>query len=395
MTSAPATIDQLPLEGKNVLLRVDLNVPLRDGQVADDTRLRATLPTIQALLQRQAARIILCSHLGRPKGRRSHKLSLLPVAATLSQLLDRDVVFVHDVVGDEVRDVIRQAPESAILVLENLRFEPGETANDPEFSRQLADLADVYVNDAFGTLHRAHASVVGVASHLPAAAGLLVHAELEALGHLLTTPPRPFGAVLGGAKVSDKIGLLERLVTKVDHLFLGGAMAYTFLAAQQLPTGDSRVEDDHLDTARRILQAATDRGVTVHLPVDHITAEHFDAEAPPHTEATLSEGRMGLDIGPETRASWSAVLSQCHTLFWNGPLGVFEWPAFAGGTKAIAEAFASSPGFTVIGGGDSAAAVVGLGLASKVRHISTGGGASLSFLESGDLPGLAALRAQP
>ncbi len=392
MTPTLPTLDTLQVEGRAVLLRADLNAPLAGDLVADDTRLRAAIPTLRALLDRGAARVLVCSHLGRPKGKADPSLTLLPVAAKLAHLLDLDVTFLHDIVGDEVADIAKEAEPGSVLVLENLRFDPREKAGDAEFARALAALADVYVDDAFGAMHRAHASITGVPSLLPSAAGLLVQAEVEALGKLLHTPARPFGAVLGGAKVSDKIGVLERLVTRVDRLFVGGAMAYTFLAAQDLPVGKSRVEADQVDTAKRILASAEERGVSVHLPVDHVTAATFDASAEPIDEVTISEDRMGLDIGPETRAEWAEALAGCRTLFWNGPVGVSEWEAFAGGTRAVAEAFAKASGFTVVGGGDSAAAVATLGLADAMDHVSTGGGASLTYVEEGDLPGLAALR---
>ena len=392
MTPSLPSLDDLDVSGRIVLVRADLNTPLDGDLVGDDTRLRAALPTIHALRERGAAKVVLISHLGRPKDRPDPALSLLPVAARLAMLLDLDVTFVHDTVGDEVREVIDAAPEGAVLLLENLRFDPGEKSGSEEFARALADLADLFVDDAFGAMHRAHASITGVPRYLRSAAGPLVRKEVDALGALLTQPRRPFGAVLGGAKVSDKIGVLERLTTKVDHLFLGGAMSYTFLAAQGVAVGTSGVETDHLDTARRILALAAERGVTVHLPIDHVVASAFDADAAPEVVTDIPDDRMGLDIGPATAHAWGSALAACHTLFWNGPMGVFEWPAFAGGTRAIAEAFAASSGFTVVGGGDSAAAIAQFGMAERVSHVSTGGGASLEYLRDGDLPGLEALR---
>ncbi|MCB9665478.1 MAG: phosphoglycerate kinase [Alphaproteobacteria bacterium] len=389
--TAPPTLDQLDLSGKVVLCRVDFNVPLDGDTITDDTRIRAALPTIRALRER-ASKVVLCSHLGRPKGEVRPDLSLLPAAARLSELLGCDVVFAHDTIGEDVKRLVDEAEPGAVLVLENLRFFAGEDGNDAAFARELAALADAYVDDAFGTMHRASASIVGVPELLPSAMGLLVQAEVEALGQLLTHPKRPFGAVLGGAKVSDKIEILERLAGKVDHLFVGGAMAYTFLAAQDLPVGSSRVERDQLDTARRVLEETEARGCRLHLPTDHVVADRFAEDAAPQVVREIPEGMMGLDIGPETAAGWADVLGGCRTLFWNGPLGVFEWASFSGGTRAIAEAFAASTGFSVIGGGDSAAAAATFGVADRVGFVSTGGGASLAYLRAGDLPGIAALR---
>ena len=384
-------IEDLSLKDATVLCRVDFNVPLDGQTVRDDTRIRAALPTIEKLRD-SGARVVLMSHLGRPKGQHVPSLSLLPAAARLAQLLETEVVFAHDTVGDGVTELIRGLPAQGVLVLENLRFDAREEAGGAELARELAALATCYVNDAFGALHRGHASITGVAANLPSAAGLLVEAEVEALGQLLTRPSRPFAAILGGSKVSDKIGVIEALSTRVDHLFIGGAMAYTFLAAQGQPVGESRIEADKLKLALELLEQCAEKGVTVHLPEDHVVAERFASDAEPSTHTEIPEGTMALDIGPATVKAWTAVLATCKTIFWNGPLGVFEWDAFAGGSRSIAEALAASDEQTVVGGGDSAAAVASFGLAERMNHISTGGGASLEFLEYGDLPGLEPLR---
>jgi phosphoglycerate kinase len=381
------TLESMRLDDATVLCRVDFNVPLDGDTIRDDTRIRAALPTIRALRE-GGARVVLMSHLGRPGGQRVPQLSLLPAAARLSELLEAEVVFAHDTVGDGVAELVRELPEGGVLVLENLRFDAREKSGDDAFGRQLAALGTCFVNDAFGALHRAHASITGAAAHLPSAAGLLVQAEVEALGKLVAKPDRPFGAILGGAKVSDKMGVIDALSTKVDHLFIGGAMAYTFLSSRGEEVGASRVEADKLDLAAELLAMCEERGVTVHLPVDHVVADRFAADAEPSTHETIPDGTMGLDIGPKTVETWSAVMGTCRTLFWNGPLGVFEWDAFSGGTRSIAEALAASEAWTVVGGGDSAAAVATFGLADRMDHVSTGGGASLEFLENGDLIGL-------
>jgi phosphoglycerate kinase len=386
------TLEQLgDLAGKRVLCRVDFNVPLDGGKVADDTRIRAALPTLTALRER-GARLVLCSHLGRPKGKRNSSLTLLPVAARLREHLNADVVFAHDVVGDEVTELSQDLGDGGVLVVENLRFEPGEKAGDEEFARALSALGDVFVNDAFGAMHRGHASITGVPQFLPSAAGLLVAAEVEALGRLMTRPERPYAAVMGGSKVSDKIDILKALAPKADRIFIGGAMAYTLLAAKGTPVGSSRVEADKLDLAHEIIALCEEHRVELHLPGDHVVAEQFAADSPPQTVDEIPDGWMGLDIGPKTVAAWSDALAGCRTVLWNGPMGVFEWDAFSGGTRSIAEALAAGRAFTVVGGGDSAAAVARFGLADRMGHVSTGGGASLEYLSAGDLVGLAALR---
>lgn len=386
------TLQDLKLDKvETVLCRVDFNVPLRDGEIGDDTRIRAVLPTI-AWLRERGLKVVLCSHLGRPKGSRNPNLTLLPVAARLAELLDDEVVFSHDTVGDEVAQLVKELPERGVLVLENLRFDPRETSGSDDLARELARLGQAFVLDAFGAMHRAHASVTGVPKYLPSAAGLLVQAEVEALGALLRVPARPYAAILGGAKVADKIGVIESLAPRIDRLYIGGAMAYTFLKAQGIPTGASRTDDDNLDLANRLLELCAANNVEIFLPSDHVVAESFDQNAPPSVVSEIGEGQLALDIGPATAEAWQSGLGECRTLFWNGPLGVFEWESFSGGTRAIAQALAHSDGFTVVGGGDSAAAVASLGLAGRMNHVSTGGGASLEYLEKGELPGLLALR---
>jgi len=387
-------LEDLAVDGKRVLCRVDFNVPISGGKITDDTRIRAFLPTLKEL-QSRGARVVLASHLGRPKGKPNSALSLLPVAARLAELIDQDVIFAHDTVGDEVAALARDLPDQGVMVVENLRFDPREKAGDEEFAKALAELGEVFVNDAFGAMHRSHASITGVPKHLPSGPGLLVARELEVLGRLIALDSAgrtPFGAILGGAKVSDKMGVIDALSKRIDHLFIGGAMAYTFLAAQEVPIGASRVEEDKLDLARELLDRCALRNVKVHLPIDHVVAESFSEDAPPSTVDEIPDGSMGLDIGPRTVQAWTEIFNRCNTLFWNGPLGVFEWDSFAGGTRGVAEAIASTGAFTVVGGGDSAAAVAHFGLSERMGHISTGGGASLDYLENGDLVGLAALR---
>jgi phosphoglycerate kinase len=390
------SVADLDLKGKRVFVRVDFNVPLKNGTISDDTRIRASLPTIQRALD-AGATVVLASHLGRPKGKRNPEFSLRPVADRLGELLGRPVTFVDDCVGAAVIAATAEVQRSGggVVLLENLRFHPEEEKNDPQFARQLAALADVYVDDAFGAAHRAHASVEGITHYLqPAAAGLLMERELKYLGHILAAPERPFVAILGGAKVSDKIEVIENLLGRVNRLLVGGAMAYTFLKSRGLPIGRSLVEDDKLDEARRIEAAAQARGVQFDLPVDHVVADRVAPDAV-HEVLAIGDSRIGdrygVDIGPATVRTFETALADARTVVWNGPMGVFEMDVFAAGTNAVARAVANVKGTTIIGGGDSIAAIKKAGMADRVTHISTGGGASLEFLSGRTLPGVAAL----
>jgi phosphoglycerate kinase len=386
------TIRDVEWNGKRALVRVDFNVPIQDGQITDDTRIRAALPTIRYLAE-HGARVILMSHLGRPKGERNPKYSLAPVAQRLETLLGRPVAFAEDCVGPEAEEAAARLNPGDILLLENLRFHKAEEQNDADFAAQLAKLGDVYVNDAFGTAHRAHASTEGVAHHLTAVAGFLMEKEIETMGRALTDPARPFVAIIGGAKVSDKAPVLENLLPKVDALLIGGGMANTFLAVQGHSLGKSLVEPEAFDTARRLLALAAESGKRLLLPVDLVAADAFAADAAHRTVPVDSfpEGAMALDIGEATVRQYQDVIRSAKTVVWNGPMGVFEMPPFAKGTVAIAQAMAEVDGTTIVGGGDSVAAVEQAGLADKMTHVSTGGGASLEFLEGKVLPGVAAL----
>jgi phosphoglycerate kinase len=385
-------IDQLDADGKTVLVRADLNVPMRDGVITDELRLMSSLPTITALLD-QDAKVIVASHLGRPKGTPDPAFSLQPVAKRLAELLDRPVVMASDVAGADAKAKAAGLAPGSVLVLENVRFEPGETANDAAFAAALAGLADVYVNDAFGASHRAHASIVGVAALLDSYAGRLLEQELAVLYALVTEPDRPYIAVLGGSKVSDKLGVIENLLRRVDALAVGGAMSSTFLAANGLSVGTSRVEEDQIDTVRAVLAIAEDLGVTIHLPTDVVVADTFSETAQPATVTveSIPAGSMALDIGPDTTRRYATLVTEASTVFWNGPMGVFEWDRFAAGTRGVAEAVAQTRAYTVVGGGDSAAAIRQMGLDAAVDHVSTGGGAALELLEGKDLPGVVAL----
>lgn len=384
-------IDELDLAGKRTFIRADFNVPLKNGVITDATRIEAALPTVQHAIA-NGAHVILASHLGRPKGGPDPKLSLKPVAEALAELLHLTVKLAPDCVGAEVEQMTRSLDRKEVLLLENLRFHPEEEKNDPAFAKQLAALADVYVNDAFGAAHRAHASTEGMAHIVPIrAAGFLMKKEVQALSKITEHPERPLVAILGGAKVSDKIKVIEHLLGKVDALLIGGAMAYTFLRAQGQPTGDSLVEEDRVDVARQVLAAAKERGVALRLPIDHLVTTAVDGSAPAEVTVEIPAGKKGVDIGPATIALYRTEIAKARTLFWNGPMGIFEVDAFSKGTMAIADAMADSKALTVVGGGDSIAALARSGRSDDIGHISTGGGASLEFLEGRVLPGLAVL----
>jgi 3-phosphoglycerate kinase len=387
------SIQEIDVDGKKVLVRVDFNVPIdENGSITDDRRIREALPTIRYLKERNA-RVILMSHLGRPKGKFNMKYSLKPVAERLSERLGTDVRLAGDVIGDEVQAMVENLKEGDVMLLENVRFYEEEEKNDKEFSRKLAALGDIYVNDAFGTAHRAHASTAGIAGYLPSAVGFLIKKELEIMGRALTAPERPFVAVLGGAKVSDKIGVIENLIDKVDTLLIGGGMAYTFYKAMGYEIGKSILEADKVELAGEILKKAEVKGVKLLLPVDTVVAAEFSNDAPRKTvpAAMIPKDFMGMDIGEDTRKIFAEIVKNAKTVIWNGPMGVFEMPNFAGGTFALAKAMAECTGTTIVGGGDSAAAAEQLGFADKMTHISTGGGASLEFLEGKVLPGIAAI----
>ena len=391
---AKKTIEDVNVQGKRVLVRVDYNVPLTpEGTVADDKRIVAALPTVKYLLE-HGARVILCSHLGRPKGTVKPEFSLKPVAARLSELLPGvKIDFASDCIGEEAKEKAMALQDGQILLLENLRFHKEEEKNDPEFAKELASLAEIYVSDAFGTVHRAHASTAGVAAYLPAVAGFLIGKELSIMGQALENPQRPFVAILGGAKVADKIGVIKNLLQKCDSLIIGGGMAYTFFAAQGYGIGDSLLDKDSIGLAKVLMAEAESRGVKLLLPVDTVVAKEFAADAEHKTVKVneIPDGWQGLDIGEESRKLFAEAIKAAKTVIWNGPMGVFEFPAFAKGTAAVAEACAKCQGTTIIGGGDSASAVKKLGYADKMTHISTGGGASLESLEGKVLPGVAAL----
>jgi phosphoglycerate kinase len=386
------TVEAADVRGRRVLVRNDFNVPLDDGRVTDDLRIRAAVPTLRWLVE-HGGRVISCSHLGRPKGKRDERYSLAPVVPVLAAHLGREVRFVDDVAGESAQAAARELTDGEVMLLQNLRFEPGETDNDPEFADRLAALAELYVDDAFGAAHRAHASVVGVAERLPAYAGYLLATEVRVLSRLLEDPDRPFVAVLGGSKVSDKLAVLDNLLGRVDSLVIGGGMCFTFLAAQGLEVGDSLFEKDQVDAVRQLAARAEREGKRLLLPTDVVVADDFAEDANTRTVPVdgIEPGWRGLDIGPETAEAFAAEIARARTVFWNGPMGVFEWEPFAAGTRRVAEAVAASDAYTVVGGGDSAAAVAQLGLADRIDHMSTGGGASLELLEGKTLPGVAVI----
>jgi phosphoglycerate kinase len=391
---ASRSITDLELGGKKAFVRVDFNVPIKEGRITDETRIRASLPTIKYAMDHRAI-VILASHLGRPKGKPNPEFSLRPVAARLSEILGQPVAFAADCVGEPAKKTVAAAAPGSVVLLENLRFHPEEEKNDPAFAKQLAELADVYVNDAFGSAHRAHASTEGIVHFVKeAAAGLLMAKEIEYLGGVIERPERPFVAILGGAKVSDKLEVIENLLPRVQALLIGGAMAYTFLKARGVPVGKSLVEDDLLDLARDIERRAAEHAIRFELPTDHVVAPKLEATAPAETlavgDAAIGD-RMGLDIGPKTVQSYRDIIAGAKTVIWNGPMGVFELDSFAKGTIEVAKAVAAVKGTTVIGGGDSIAAVAKAGVTDRISHISTGGGASLEFLGGQKLPGVVAL----
>lgn len=387
------TISDLNVKGKRVIVRVDFNVPLdKEGNITDDKRIQGAIPTIQYIIE-NGGKLILVSHLGRPKNGPEAKFSMKPAAKRLGELLGKEVILASDVIGEDAKTKAASIKEGEILMLENVRFHKEEEKNDPAFAKELSTLADIYVNDAFGTAHRAHASTAGLADYLPSACGFLIKKELDFMGKALDNPERPFVAILGGAKVSDKISVIENLIDKVDTLIVGGGMAYTFIKAQGHSVGTSLCEMDKIDLANSLLAKAKEKGVALLLPVDNVVGKEFNADTESQIVASdaIPDGWMGLDIGPETIKLFSDAVKNAKTVVWNGPMGVFEMEKFAVGTKKVAEALANSDAVSIVGGGDSAAAVEQLGFADKITHISTGGGASLEFLEGKELPGIAIL----
>ena len=391
------SIEDINVAGKRVLCRCDFNVPTKDGKITSDKRIVAALPTIRYLID-HGAKVILCSHMGKPKGEWKPELSLKVVAARISELLGKEVIMAADVAGEDAKAKAAALKDGDVMLLENTRYIKGETKNDPELSKALADLADIFVNDAFGTAHRAHSSTAGVADYLPAVCGYLVQKEVGIMGKALAAPERPFVAILGGAKVSDKLNVINNLLEKVDTLIIGGGMAFTFLAAQGYSVGTSLVDNEKLDYCKEMLAKAEAKGVKLLLPVDTVVADSFpdpiDAEIAVSTvdSCAIPENKMGLDIGEKSREKFAAAVKSAKTVVWNGPMGVFENPILSAGTKAVAQALADSDAVTIVGGGDSAAACEQLGYADKITHISTGGGASLEFLEGLELPGIACLQ---
>ncbi len=386
------TVEDIDVKGKKVLVRCDFNVKMEDGVITSDKRIVASLPTIQYLID-QGAMLILCSHLGRPKGAFDPAFSMAPVAARLSELLGKEVKLASDVVGESAKSLAAALQPGDVMLLENVRFEPGETKNDPALSKAFADLADIFVNDAFGSAHRAHSSTTGVADYLPSAVGYLIQKEIEFIGGALENPKRPLVAILGGAKVSDKIGVINNLLEKCDKLIIGGGMAYTFFASQGLNIGNSLVDHDNIEAAKGMMAKAKALGKPFMLPVDNVIATRYDenAEYMRIYSDSIPDGWMGLDIGPVTSELYAKTIKDAGTIIWNGPMGVSEWEHFANGTISVARAIAETDAISIIGGGDSAAAIKKLGFADKMSHISTGGGASLEFLEGKELPGIACI----
>ncbi|RUS53850.1 phosphoglycerate kinase [Kurthia sp. 3B1D] len=386
------SVKDIDVKGKRVFVRVDFNVPMEDGKVTDDTRIRAALPTIQYLVD-EGAKVILSSHLGRPKGEVKEELRLTAAGERLAELLGKPVKKLDESVGENVKAVVAAMEDGDIVLLENVRFHAGEEKNDPALAKQFAELADVYVNDAFGAAHRAHATTAGIAEFLPAVSGFLMQKELDVLGKALADPERPFTAIIGGAKVKDKIDVINHLLEKVDNLIIGGGLSYTFTKAQGHEVGTSLLEEDKIDLAKSFIKKAEDKGVNFYMPVDEVVADEFSKDA--NTKVVdidkIPADYMGLDIGPKTAEIYADVIKNSKLIIWNGPMGVFEMDAFANGTKAVANAMAETEGYTVIGGGDSAAAVEKFGVAEKMSHVSTGGGASLEFMEGKELPGVVAL----
>ncbi|MER2089076.1 MAG: phosphoglycerate kinase [Sporosarcina sp.] len=386
------TMKDMQLEGKRVFCRVDFNVPMEDGIVTDDTRIRAAIPTIDYMVG-QGAKVILASHLGRPKGEVNEEMRLTAAGEKLAELIGKPVTKLDSSIGEDVEKRISTMKNGDIVLLENVRFHAGEEKNDAELAKSFAALADVFVNDAFGAAHRAHASTAGIAEYIPAVSGLLLEKELDILGKALSEPERPFTAIIGGAKVKDKIGVIDHLLDKVDNLLIGGGLSYTFTKAQGHETGSSLLEEDKIDLAKSFIQKAKEKGVNLYLPIDVIIADEFSKDANTKTVNidSIPEGWMGLDIGPKTASLYADVINDSKLIIWNGPMGVFEMEPYAGGTQQVAKAMAETKAYTVIGGGDSAAAVEKFGVADKMDHISTGGGASLEFMEGKDLPGVTAL----
>ena len=393
--STKRSVSDMDVEGRTVLVRVDYNVTFRPDttEISDDSRIRATLPTLD-LLKSRDAKIVLCSHLGRPKGRVVEELRMKPVAVRLANLLKQEVISTRDCVGSEVSDLVSSAPQNSVVMLENLRFHPGEENNESEFAEELAALADVYVNDAFGTAHRAHASTFGITQHLDSAVGLLMERELHMLGKALENPVRPFSVVLGGAKVSDKVRMIEHLADKVDTFLIGGGMASAFLATQGLTVGASRIEDASLKHARNVTRMGKERGFNLIIPSDVVIADRFERDASSKTviSSNICESWLIMDIGDETARRYRNELQRSNTIFWNGPMGVFEWESFSKGTTSVARSVAGAAGTSIIGGGSTADAVYTLGLEKEMSHVSTGGGASLEYLEGRDLPGVSAIQ---